>query len=110
VPISYGKANSPVKRDARFARKEAEALAIQALTFIAGDGERLGRFLAVTGIGPTEIRTAAREPGFLGGVLDYVASDERLMADFVSETGLDPADVERGRTMLAGNPWERDVP
>jgi hypothetical protein len=107
---SYGKANSPVKRGPRFARKEAEALAIQALTFIAGDGERLGRFLAVTGIGPTEIRAAAREPGFLGGVLDYVVSDERLMADFVSETGLAPADVERGRTMLAGNPWERDVP
>ena len=44
----------------------AEALAIQALTHIAGDPERMGRFLAVTGIGPTEIRSAAGEPGFLG--------------------------------------------
>ena len=99
-----------MKQGSRFARNEAEALAIQALMFIAGDGERLGRFLAVTGIGPAEIRTAAREPGFLGGVLDYVASDERLIADFASESGLDPADVERGRATLAGNPWERDVP
>lgn len=99
-----------MKRGSRFARKEAEALAIQALTFIAGDGERLGRFLAVTGIGPSEIRSAAREPGFLGGVLDYVASDERLITDFAAEAGLNPADVERGRAMLAGNPWERDVP
>ena len=99
-----------MKRDSRFARKEAEALAIQALTFIVGDGERLGRFLAVTGIGPSEIRSAAREPGFLGGVLDYVASDERLIADFASETGIHPSDVERSRTMLVGNPWERDVP
>jgi Protein of unknown function (DUF3572) len=99
-----------VKQGARFARQEAEALAIQALTFIAADGERLGRFLAVTGVGPSEIRTAAREPGFLGGVLEYVASDERLIADFASETGLDPANVERGRAMLAGNLWERDVP
>jgi uncharacterized protein DUF3572 len=110
VPISYGKANWPVKQSARFARKEAEALAIQALTFIASDAERLGRFLAVTGIGPSEIRAAAREPGFLGGVLDYIASDERLIVDFASESGLDPADVERGRAMLAGVPWERDVP
>jgi len=97
-----------VKRGSRFARKEAEALAIQALAFIAGDGERLGRwlgrFLAVTGIGPSEIRAAAREPGFLSGVLDYVASDERLIADFASEAGLDPADVERGRALLADNP------
>jgi Protein of unknown function (DUF3572) len=93
-----------LKQGPRFARKEAEALAIQALAFIAGDGERLGRFLAVTGIGPSEIRAAAREPGFLSGVLDYVASDERLIADFASEAGLDPADVERGRALLADNP------
>ena len=93
-----------MKRGSRFARKEAEALAIQALAFIAGDGERLGRFLAVTGIGPSEIRAAAREPGFLSGVLDYVASDERLIAVFASEAGLDPADVERGRALLADNP------
>jgi hypothetical protein len=99
-----------VKQSSRFARKDAEALAIRALTFIAGDGERLGRFLAVTGIGPDQIRTAAREPGFLGGVLDYIVSDERLIADFASEAGLDPTDIERGRAMLAGNPWERDVP
>ena len=94
----------------RFARKEAEALAIQALTFIARDGERLGRFLAVTGIGPAEIRAAAREPGFLGGVLDYVLSDERLMTAFIADAGLDPADVDRGRALLAGTPWERDIP
>ena len=99
-----------MKQGSRFARKDAEALAIQALTFIAGDGERLGRFLAVTGIGPTEIRTVAREPGFLGGVLEYVASDDGLIAEFVAEAGLDPADIERGRAMLAGNPWERHVP
>jgi hypothetical protein len=56
----------------------AEGIAIQALSFIAGDGERLGHFLAATGIGPTEIRAASRQPGFLAGVLAYLASDERL--------------------------------
>jgi len=110
VPISYRKANFPMKQGRPLTREQAEGLAIQALTFIAGDSERLGRFLAVTGIGPSEIRAAAREPGFLGGVLDYVASDESLIADFAYEAGLDPADIERGRSMLAGNPWERDVP
>ena len=58
----------------------------------------------------TRVSANGREPGFRGGVLDYVASDERLIADFAAEAGLDPADVERGRAMLAGNPWERDVP
>ncbi|HEX9072971.1 MAG TPA: DUF3572 domain-containing protein [Pseudolabrys sp.] len=91
-------------------RDQAEGLAIQALTFIAGDGERLGRFLAVTGIGPAEIRTAAREPGFLVGVLEYMASDDRLITAFASETGLDPADIDRSRTALTASPWERELP
>jgi hypothetical protein len=89
-------------------REQAEALAIQALTFIGADEERLGRFLAVTGIGPAEIRAAARQPGFLSGVLEYMASDDRLIAAFAGENNLDPADVDRGRVALAGV-WERDV-
>ncbi len=88
----------------------AEGLAIQALTFIAGDAERLGRFLAVTGIGPNEIRAAARESGFLIGVLEYLAGDERLLAAFAAETGIDPADVGKARAALGGAPWEREVP
>ena len=74
----------------------AEELAIQALTFIAGDGERLGRFLAVTGIGPAEIREVAREQGFLSGVLDHLAADEPLLLAFSSETGIPPEDVGKG--------------
>lgn len=88
----------------------AEGLAIQALTFIAGDGERLGRFLAVTGIGPAEIRVAAREPGFLAGVLAYLASDERLAATFAAEAGCQPADIAKAHVTLGGEPWEREIP
>jgi len=99
-----------MKRPPRLTKEKAEGLAIQALTFIASDDERLGRFLAVTGIGPAQIRTAAHEPGFLAGVLDYVASDDRLITAFASETGLEPADIDRGRLALAGSPWEREVP
>ena len=92
------------------AREAAEALAIQALTFIAGDSERLGRFLAITGIGPTEIRSAASEPGFLAGVLDYLATDERLLIAFATEAEVDPDTVEKARSVLGGNDWEREVP
>ena len=87
----------------------AEGLAIQALTFIAGDGERLGRFLATTGIGPAQIRAAAQEPGFLVGVLDYLAGDERLLSAFAAETGNDPAHVGKALAALGGH-WEREIP
>ena len=99
-----------MKQGRPLTREQAEGLAIQALTFIAGDGERLGHFLAVSGIGPAEIRTAAREPGFLVGVLEYLASDDRLIAAFASEISMAPADVDRARTALAGRPWEREMP
>jgi hypothetical protein len=91
-------------------REQAEGLAIQALTFIAGDPERLGRFLAITGIGPGEIRAAAREPGFLAGVLEYLASDDRLFSAFAAENNLNPADLDRSRVALGGGPWEREIP
>lgn len=88
----------------------AEALAIQALTFIAGDSERLGRFLAITGIGPAEIRAASSEPGFLAGVLDYVAGDERMVTEFAAEVELDPSYIGVARAALGGGNWERELP
>jgi len=66
-------------KTARITRKIAESLAIQALGFMASDPERLGAFLAATGIGPEAIRLAAADPSFLAGVLDYVAADEPLL-------------------------------
>ena len=91
-------------------QEAAEGLAIQALTFLAGEPSRLGRFLAVTGIGPGEIRAAAGEPGFLAGVLDFLASDDQLIRDFSDQTGSDPADVARAYAALGGGRWEREVP
>jgi hypothetical protein len=91
-------------------KEAAEALAIQALTFIAADGERLGRFLAATGIGPAEIRGAAREPGFMLGVVEFLGGDEALLTAFAAEHGFDPADIGKAAIVLGGGQWERGVP
>jgi len=90
-------------------KEVAEGLAIQALAFIAGDSERLGRFLAITGIGPAEIRAAARETGFLTGVLDHMAGDERLLTAFAAEAGVAPSDIGKALAALGGH-WEREFP
>jgi len=94
----------PGKPDPTQRQEAAAALAVAALSFIAGEPERLGRFLAVTGIGPESIRSAAREPDFLLGVLDYLASDEPLLIAFANENGFDPEHVARARDVLAGPP------
>jgi hypothetical protein len=101
--------DDPMKTRLSDVREAAEKLAIQALTYIAGDGERLGAFLAATGIGPDRIRVAAREPGFLAGVLDYVAGDEKLLIDFAAEAEIEPKHVAAARAALGGT-WEHETP
>src|SRR5215472_14480705 len=86
-----------MKKPAAQSREAAEALAIQALSFIAEEPERLGAFLAASGIGPDAIRDAARAPGFLGGVLDHMLCDESLLLAFADSADLDPASVARAR-------------
>jgi Protein of unknown function (DUF3572) len=88
----------------------AQELAITALGFIAAEPERLGRFLAMTGIGPESIREAAREPRFLAGVLDHIAGDERLLLAFAAENEVDPNHVMVARDLLIGGRRERDGP
>ena len=88
-------------RQGPLAAEVAEVVAIQALGFIAQDEERLGRFLAMTGLGPGEIRQAARERHFLIGVLDYVRADENLLVAFAGHAGLDPGTIAVARRTLA---------
>jgi hypothetical protein len=87
-------------------RKIAENLAIQALGFMAGEPERLGAFLAATGIGPEMIRKAATEPSFLAGVLDHVCGDEPLLLAVAEHVGLPPQDVAHAQAVLSGRPWQ----
>jgi hypothetical protein len=89
-----------MKAPLRPARETAEMLAIQALAFIAEEPERLNLFLVSTGIDAAEIRTAAREPGFLAGVLAHMLSDESLLIAFADSAGIDPAAVARARSAL----------
>jgi hypothetical protein len=90
----------PDSRPVSLAAEVAEVLAIQALGFIAQDGERLGRFLALTGMGPADIRLAARDRHFLAGVLDYLCGDEDLLVAFASHASVDPVTINVARRAL----------
>ena len=79
---------------------EFAGLAVDALTFLAADAERLDRFFAITGLSPSTVRRAACDPGFAESLLDYLASDERLLVAFAAEHGYDPARLEAHRQAL----------
>ena len=74
----------------KMTRDGAESVAIDALSFLAGEPELLGRFLAISGIRPDQIRAAAQAPGFYAGVLRFIAAHEPTLLAFASAAGLPP--------------------
>ncbi len=82
---------------------DAETLALRALSFLATDGERLGRFLSLTGIGPAELRRTAGDRAMLAGVLEYLLQDETLLLVFATEAGVQPEAIPAAHRILAGH-------
>src|SRR6266478_9963031 len=91
-------------------REVAEIVAVQALSFVAADPERLGLFLAESGIGPDTLRTAAADPHFLASVLDFVMRDDATVKAFADASKLHPTNIAAARQVLGDPHWERDVP
>ena len=67
-------------------------------------------FLAETGIGPETLRTAAADPQFLAGVLDFVMRDDATVKAFAGASELHPTNIAAARQVLGDPHWERDVP
>jgi hypothetical protein len=91
-------------------REVAEIVAVQALSFVAAEPDRLGRFLAETGLGPETLRSAASNPHFLAGVLDFVLRDDATVKAFAESSELHPTTIMAAREALGDKRWERDVP
>jgi hypothetical protein len=80
---------------------DPEMVAIRALAFIAEDPERLERFLQLTGTRPETIRSGARQPGFLSGVMQQIVSWEPWLLEFAAYAEIAPAEVARAADQLA---------
>ncbi|MBV8925467.1 MAG: DUF3572 domain-containing protein [Bradyrhizobium sp.] len=99
-----------MKKPVQNPREVAEFVAIQALNFIAGEPERLGLFLAETGIGPETLRKSAADPHFLASVLDFVLRDDATVKAFAKASELHPTHIAGAREALGDPRWEREVP
>lgn len=80
---------------------DAENLGLMALTFLAEDGERLVRFLSLTGTTPASLRAGAGQPQMLAAVLGHLLEDEPLLLVFTSMKGIDPARIGPAYDLLA---------
>lgn len=81
---------------------DAEDTAIAALAWLAGQPELMGRFLALTGLEASNLREAAREPGFLAGVLGFLMNHEPTLMDFCAATDTRPETVALAFRALGG--------
>jgi hypothetical protein len=90
-----------LRRGSKPNAEEAATLALAGLTFLAEDGPRLGRFLALTGIGPDQLRAVADAPETLLAVFDHLLGDESLLLVFTASKGIPPEAVAPARAALA---------
>ena len=67
---------------------DPELIALDVLRFVAERPEELERFLALSGVDPTDVPQLARQADFLGGILDFLLADEALLMVFSEEAGL----------------------
>ena len=78
----------------------AEILALQALGWLAGQGERMGRFLSLSGLDVDTLRQVADSPDTARAVLDFVLSDEEILLDFCEMAQIAPKSLPLYRNRL----------
>lgn len=81
---------------------QAEILALQALTYLAGLDEMMDRFSALSGMAAGDILERAGDPEMLAGIMDFFLSDEALLTEFCEAYDIDPEDPARARIALPG--------
>ena len=84
------------------AQQDAEATAVAILGWLAGEPDLISRFLALTGVAPSEVRNAVNDPGFLAGLVDFLMSHEPTLLAFSAATGIKPEAVVEAHAILSG--------
>ena len=83
-------------------RSAAETFALKALAFLAGEAESLGRFLALSGLDPQDLRERVDDPLLLAAVLDFLLQDDELLSAFAQREGMDAKIIHTARRALPG--------
>ncbi len=81
---------------------EAEILALNALTYLAGLDEEMDRFSSLTGMAQGDIVERASDPEMLAGILEFYLSDEALLTEFCEAFEIPLEDPARARAALPG--------
>lgn len=88
-------------------RQVAEEIGLKVLLHITRDEGRLSRFLADSGLDPSDLMARAGEPEMLAALIGHLLEDELQLLVFASNAGVEPADLHAARAQLGGAPtWD----
>lgn len=85
----------------------AETLALQALSWLAGNEELLPVFLGATGASLNEMATRASDGAYLASVLDFLLMDDAWIVAFCDDQGLPYQAPLQARAWLPGGEAEQ---
>jgi hypothetical protein len=80
----------------------AETLALNALAFLAADGDALVRFLTQSGLELEDLRARAGDTELLAAVLDFLLADDALLTAFTDGERISAQRVHAARRALPG--------
>jgi hypothetical protein len=83
-------------------QESAEMLALQALTWLAGNEDLLPVFMSASGLAPDDLARGAQDPAFLGSVLDFLLMDDAWVVAFCDAQGLRYEQPMQARQALPG--------
>ena len=65
------------------------------------DGERADRLLALTGLGPDDLRAGLGDPAVLGAVIEFLCGNEQDLVAASEALGVQPAQLAAAGGQLA---------
>ncbi len=83
-------------------REEAEALALDALAWMASEDDLLSVFMGSAGLSSDDLKSRANDPELLAAVLDFLVMDDEWVKGFSRSTGQSPDAAMRARAALPG--------
>jgi hypothetical protein len=81
---------------------QAEILSIQALAWLSTQQDLLENFLGASGSDADSLKQSASDPAFLGAVLDYILTDDRIVTAFCQASGHAYDKPQMARQLLPG--------
>ncbi|WAC26684.1 DUF3572 domain-containing protein [Ancylobacter sp. SL191] len=81
-------------------QQAAREVSLGALGFLAADPERIGPFLAESGLSPADLRGIAGSTAFHVALLDYLINRQDLLIAYAEGAKIDPGHVVAAREIL----------